>query len=65
MALGTFITSVITIWFNYLGFLYHFEEEEIEILNKTVFSTSDTVLKLRSQLLRMVLFKGKACGLSV
>lgn len=65
MALGTSNTSIITIWFNYLGFLDHFEEEEIEILNKTVFSTSHTALKLKSQLLRMALFKSRACGLSV
>lgn len=32
------MTSIITIWLNYLGFLYHFEDEEFEILNKKWFS---------------------------
>lgn len=34
MTSGASIIPIITTWFNYLGFPYHFEDKEIEILNE-------------------------------
>ena len=40
---GASITSIMTVQFNYLGLLYHFEDEDIEILNKKLFSLHPTL----------------------